>query len=197
MVDMTMGDSVVGENLVGQAQNVAELLVSPLGRRWRHVQGVAHRAAELATAVDPKQRAHLVAAAWLHDVGYAPQLVRTGFHPFDGAVYLRGRGWPEDVVNLVAHHSAARVEAQERDLSAALATFPFALSAAQDALDTADLTTSPEGEPVNFAERIDEILQRYAPDDPVHRYWLRARNMEAEAVRRTYERIGRGQSTTG
>ena len=31
----------------------------------------------------------LEAAAWLHDIGYAPSLVATGFHPLDGARYLR------------------------------------------------------------------------------------------------------------
>ena len=34
----------------------------------------------------------LVAAAWLHDIGYAPELVETGFHPLDGARYLRREG---------------------------------------------------------------------------------------------------------
>jgi len=31
-------------------------------------------------------------AAYLHDIGYAEPLVDTGFHPLDGAVYLRGLG---------------------------------------------------------------------------------------------------------
>jgi HD superfamily phosphodiesterase len=34
----------------------------------------------------------LVAAAFLHDVGYAPSLNRLGFHPGDGARFLRGHG---------------------------------------------------------------------------------------------------------
>jgi hypothetical protein len=31
----------------------------------------------------------LRAAAMLHDIGYTPSLATTGFHPFDGARYLR------------------------------------------------------------------------------------------------------------
>ncbi|MEU1246116.1 hypothetical protein [Micromonospora arida] len=31
----------------------------------------------------------LEAPAILHDVGYAPHLAKTGFHPLDGAVYLK------------------------------------------------------------------------------------------------------------
>jgi hypothetical protein len=34
-----------------------------------------------------------VAAAWLHDIGYAPAIAEsgTGFHPLDGARYLRDK----------------------------------------------------------------------------------------------------------
>ena len=31
----------------------------------------------------------MTAAAWLHDIGYAPAVDDTGFHPLDGARYLR------------------------------------------------------------------------------------------------------------
>ena len=34
----------------------------------------------------------LVAAAVLHDVGYAPTVALTGFHPLDDARYLAGLG---------------------------------------------------------------------------------------------------------
>ncbi|MFC7612339.1 hypothetical protein ACFQV2_00265 [Actinokineospora soli] len=69
----------------------------------------------------------------------------------------------------MAHHSAARYEAEVRELSAELADFPFEQSALQDALDTADLTTGPAGEPLTFDERMDEILVRYPrhPSSPV------------------------------
>lgn len=36
----------------------------------------------------------LVAAAWLHDIGYAPELRDTGFHPLDGARHLEALGAP-------------------------------------------------------------------------------------------------------
>jgi HD superfamily phosphodiesterase len=31
----------------------------------------------------------LEAAAWLHDIGYSPEIAVSGFHPLDGARYLR------------------------------------------------------------------------------------------------------------
>jgi HD superfamily phosphodiesterase len=64
------------------------LLQDPLPRRWAHVQGVAARARSLA-AVLGADADLLEAAAWLHDVGYAPGLDVTGLRALDGARYLR------------------------------------------------------------------------------------------------------------
>ena len=36
----------------------------------------------------------LVAAPWLHDIGYAVEVTDTGFHPLDGACYLASPGAP-------------------------------------------------------------------------------------------------------
>jgi putative nucleotidyltransferase with HDIG domain len=174
---------------VKHAAQLAERFVAPLGRRWRPVQAVALRAAELAVAVAEPDRKTLVAAAWLHDIGYATAISRTQFHPLDGAQYLREEGWPATIVNLVAHHSAARFEATERGLSEQLASFPFELSPLQDALDTADLTTGPDRQRLTYDERINEILHRYPPTDPVHRFWLVARPVESGAIERTEQRL--------
>ncbi|WP_344016488.1 HD domain-containing protein, partial [Streptomyces thermospinosisporus] len=57
-----------------------ELLRTSLPRRWAHTQGVAARAQVLAPLVGGN--AHVLeAAAVLHDIGYAPALAHTGFHP--------------------------------------------------------------------------------------------------------------------
>ncbi|GAA5156367.1 hypothetical protein GCM10023321_32000 [Pseudonocardia eucalypti] len=158
-----------------EARAVAERFVGPLGRRWLHVQAVARRAEELASAVPVEQRPVLVAAAWLHAIGYSPRLCHTGFHPLDGARYLRAEGWPPVVVSLVAHHSGARFEAAERGLAhTLLAEFPYEESPLHDALTAADLTTGPGGEQMTYEERISDILARYAPQHPVRRAVLRA-----------------------
>ncbi len=34
----------------------------------------------------------LVVAAYLHDIGYAPSLAIEGFHPLDGARFVREQG---------------------------------------------------------------------------------------------------------
>lgn len=109
---------VKAADLVAESARLAERFVAPLGRRWAHVQSVARAAETLSETVDETDRPVLVAAAWLHDIGYAPDLATTRFHPLDGARYLRDEGWPGRLVNLVTHHSGARFEAAERGLEA-------------------------------------------------------------------------------
>jgi hypothetical protein len=183
--------------LVEEARRLSESLVAPLGRRWDHVQAVAARATALADSVDRDDRATLIAAAWLHDIGYAPAIGHTRFHPLDGARYLQSKGWPRQIVCLVAHHSGARFEATERGLSAELEEFPFEESPVSDALVTADLTTGPGGESLTYDERINEILSRYKPDDPVHRTWTKAAPIVREAIERTRLRMAEIQPRVG
>jgi HD domain-containing protein len=91
----------------------------------------------------------LEAAAILHDVGYAPDVAVTGFHPLDGALYLADIGAPERLVNLVAHHSYALLEAELRGLPGEMARFHEEQGPIRDALWYCDQTTSPFGEPVS------------------------------------------------
>jgi HD superfamily phosphodiesterase len=95
------------------AASYAEELLSPLGDRWLHVRGVARQAQRVASILPADERDDLVAAAYLHDLGYAPSLVQTGLHPLDGARHLRALGH-ERLAGLVAHHSGAEAEAELR-----------------------------------------------------------------------------------
>jgi hypothetical protein len=79
------------------------------------VQAAAAQAGRIAPAVLPaEERETLIAAAWLHDIGYAPALAKTGFHPLDGARHLEALGVDRRLCCLVAHHSGATFEAEER-----------------------------------------------------------------------------------
>jgi len=92
--------------LIADARGLAKkLLRKALPERWRHTQGVAGRAAELAVTVPAADRPVLIAAAWLYDIGYAPGFQETGFHPLDGGLYLRSEGWDDRLAAVVAHHS--------------------------------------------------------------------------------------------
>jgi HD domain len=159
---------------VEDAAALAETKLAPvLPRRWRHVRSVARRARWVAKTLGLPD--DLVAAAWLHDIGYAPDLVQTGFHPLDGARYLRRAGIDGQVVSLVAYHSCAQIEADVRGLGDELAAeFSPADSLLADALLYCDMTTGPDGDYVRPADRLVEIRGRYGPDHEVTRFVERA-----------------------
>lgn len=177
-------------DLIAWAVELAsEKLADVLPRRWAHVQGVsrrAHTAMPLFTAADSEL---LIGAALLHDVGYAPDLIGTGFHPLDGARYLQGVDGPDRLVNLVAHHSCATLEAELRGFSDELAEFEDEKTVLRDALWWADMTTTPDGNETTVAERVAEIQARYGPDDLVSRFIRWAWDDLNTAAERTERRL--------
>jgi putative nucleotidyltransferase with HDIG domain len=175
--------------VVEWAERSAQELLAPLSTRWRHTLTVAATARQIAVVVDEADRELLIAAAYLHDIGYSPSVTQTGFHPLDGARYLANLGVPERLYCLVAHHSGAIFEAEQRGLSKELAEFDREDSPVMDALVYADMTTGPQGQPVSFEDRISEILARYVPRDPVHRAISRAKPVLGAAVERTVQRL--------
>ena len=56
------------------AEEHAASWLADRGARWDHVRGVAQQAQRVSRALDEDDRRYLVAAAWLHDIGYAPTL---------------------------------------------------------------------------------------------------------------------------
>lgn len=158
------------------AYSLSESLLSdPLPRRWAHSLGVAKRARSLAPILSEDAEL-LEAAAVLHDIGYSPGLATTGFHPLDGARFLRDQeGADERVVRLVAHHSCAVLEAEERGLRQELESeFELERPDLVEALLFCDMTTTPDGTVTTPAERLGEIVQRYGPDTIVGRFIKRA-----------------------
>ena len=155
--------------LIANARGLARKLLhkgSPV--RWLHTQGVANRAAELAVTVPADDRSMLIAAAWLHDIGYAPGIQETGFHPLDGGLYLRRAGWDDRLAALLAHHSGARFVPVERGFDSMMAEFGFEDSPVSDALTYADQpvipTRAPQVQPA--IERVETGLlnARCVPD---------------------------------
>lgn len=150
-------------DLLPWARGLAEqLLAEPLPRRWAHTQGVGHLA-ELLADILGEEAELLAAAAWLHDIGYAPTLVKTGMHQLDGARYLRDVEDAEPLIcSLVAHHSCACIEARNRGMHDELEKeFPHVGGILADALTYCDMSTTPDGELTNPKDRLAEILARY------------------------------------
>jgi len=166
------------------AASESRRLVEPLGRRWLHVQAVAGCADDVAKRLG-LDRAVLSAAAWLHDIGYAEELRSTGFHPLDGARHLRRTGCDRRVLNLVAHHSCARFEADLRGLANELvAEFKRPESEYEDALCYCDMTNGPAGDRVDAQDRLNEIRTRYGPEHLVTRFIDVAESEILASVRR-------------
>src|SRR5690349_18139930 len=139
-----MGGLVTPSVRVHDARDLAQILLDGQTERWRHTIGVARRAEELVGTVDDSAES-LMSAAWLHDIGYAPAVRDTGFHPLDGARYLDRHRWPSRLSALVAHHSGACFVSAVRNLTTELASFDREESAVSDALTYADQTVGPGG----------------------------------------------------
>jgi putative nucleotidyltransferase with HDIG domain len=184
------------DDMVDWASRLAQAELSdPLPRRWVHSQGVAARASALASVVG-QDSGLLRAAAVLHDVGYAPRLAITGFHPLDGARFLRDEhGADERLCRLVANHSFALLEAEERGLRDVLeAEFPLPdAPLLVDALVYCDMTTTPDGEPTTARDRVAEIVGRYGADSIVGRFIRRAAPEIFAAVGRVEAALGDAQ----
>lgn len=150
------------ESVTSWARSTAERYLRPLGRRWHHVAAVGALAGRIAPAFGDDAET-LVAAAYLHDIGYAPVLAVTGFHPLDGGRFVRDQGL-DRIACLVAHHSGARLEAQLRGIDGYGDEFRFEDGPLDHALTFCDLTTGPDGSPVSLTRRVEEITERYGPD---------------------------------
>lgn len=153
---------------VADARALAEARLRPLGRRWAHTMAVAERAESAATVLTEDEHAVVVAAAFVHDLGYAEGIAGTGFHHLDGARFLRDLG-EDRLAGLVAFHSAGRWEAEARGLTRELAEFDDERSLTADVLAHADLLTGPDGTPLGLAARIEEVERRYGSEHPVTR----------------------------
>lgn len=125
----------------------AQRELTSLGDRWLHTVAVARQAEQVASVLALPDDELLVAAAWLHDIGYAPALAVTGFHPLDGAVYLDRLGHRR-LACLVANHTGASNEARLRGLEGELAVFRDERSILSAALVYCDLTCGPKGQPM-------------------------------------------------
>jgi len=177
---IALATPLVTAPLVTAARALAERHLT--GDRLLHTAGVAAAAGRLSgTLTDALEPARttpalsgetprdaegqlLVAAAWLHDIGYCDAAIDTGFHPIDGARMLARLGWPERMSALVAHHSGARFVARPKGLAAQLAGYPDECSALSEALTYADQVTGARGQPLPMVDRMADMLRRHGPD---------------------------------
>lgn len=177
--------------LVIEAESLVRDLLVDDTDRLAHVLTVVRQATTVASTVDAVDRDILIAAAWLHDIGYIPALLSSGFHPLDGARYLEHHDWPGEVCDLVAHHSGARFTAELCGFRDELRHFGFTENAISDALTVADQTSGPRGQLMTVDERLREMLERQGPESPNARAHTRRANYIRGAMTRVDERSAR------
>ena len=182
---------MVALNEMDSPMNLArDLLRNDLPRRWQHVQGVAARSYAFEGILPGEHQQLLAAAGFAHDIGYADEVADTGFHAIDGARHLRRLGFDERLVELVAHHTCASIEADLREIGPMFrAEFPRNDDLPHDELLFCDLTTTPCGGVTNVRDRLAEIRVRYEPNHIVHRFIERAENDILCAASRAQEKL--------
>jgi HD domain len=164
-----------------EAEAIARRLLGDEGTRMAHVHTAGSMAARIGVLFGAQEAALLVAAATLHDVGYSPSIAQTGFHPLDGALYLRSLGLSERLCGLVAHHSEADMTAVQHGVLDLEAQFPRERSLLADALVYADMHSAPDGQMIRAEHRLADIARRRP--DPVE-------SVRASRLRAAMARVG-------
>lgn len=132
--------------------------------RLAHIRRVLQTAREIEARHPFDGR--LVAAALYHDLGYAPDLAVTGYHPIDGAMLARADGLDAEIVDAVLHHSGAWLLAQRTRPELAAEHYGPACRMMDTPLSRAltfcDNRSGPRGERFTLAQRVAEIRVRHA-----------------------------------
>ncbi len=173
-----------------EALDLSHRLLADQGTRYQHVRrasDVAQR--DLAVLFTAEDHRLLVAAAAVHDIGYAPEIAHTGFHPVDGGHYLLRQGYSHRLAALVAHHSHADLLAPDASTRLLLQPFEREASLLADALAYADMHSDLSGEPILPERRISDIERRHP--SPNARRRTAAQEGAVERVRAALARAGR------
>ncbi|MFD1721369.1 HD domain-containing protein [Amnibacterium endophyticum] len=185
----------MGDGMVGRARLLSRELLREDPQRMAHSAGVAHVVGRTATALALPERDLLVAAAWLHDVGYASPAVRRRVHGVDDAVRAEAAGMPPLVVELVAHHSCAVLEARRAGVHDVLRRFAPPPAPLMDVLDHADAVVSKQGLPRTSTIRLWEAVHRHQDDRIRYEALLVALPARERAVRRVEARLAESRRT--
>lgn len=154
------------EHVTARAESAARRILRGIEPRLSHVLAVGRKAEKV--PLSRSQANWLVAAAYLHDIGYAPALRETGLHQIDGARWLASKGHAA-LACMVAHHTCADVELELRGLAHLLDPFPRPPDVLSEALAYCDITTGPTGVNMTVEERIVEVGHRRGFGSTAHR----------------------------
>lgn len=185
----TIRVAAVEPDVIARARTLAADLLRDDPTIYEHSSRAARRAAFVTHQIPSSRTPDVVAAAWLHDIGYSARLVRTGFHPLDGALFLMSQDWPERIVRLVAHHSLASLEAPFHGVGHHLGVIESVSGIDADVLTSADLVSGPGDPPPTVDARLEAMRLADAelglvPEDVRQARYagLRAAHLRVEAL---------------
>jgi len=178
------------------AERLAALLLAGDRDRLRHVRTAAAAALLVCDTVAREDVALLLCATVLHDIGYAPAVRSSGFHPFDGGCWLLTEGAPATVAGAVARHSESLLQPGAVASPVDPAALPAAPGPVADAITYADRTTTPDGRRTTLLERLVARGGCRHPTDADDRDRLRTERL-AHAVARVEVRMARLGSDLG
>ncbi len=148
------------------AERLAAVLLAGSPERLRHLRTAAAVALTASETVAPDRLEVLLSATVLHDIGYADVVRSTGFHPLDGAEWLRAHGAPADVAGVVAHHSEAVLLPGADAYLTRLGRLPRPEPTLADVVTYADQTTTPDGRRTALLDRLRERRLRRPATGP-------------------------------
>jgi hypothetical protein len=144
--------------------------------RYAHVIGVTNKVERILRSImrdtSKEFESMCVQATLLHDIGYSPSINIENYHPIDGYVYLRDRGWASEVCRAVLEHSFAKDQLHylQPDLTHYYKLKPCSKyeQSIIEILSYADLHTSNVGGEVSIKERYENIRYRYGETSPIY-----------------------------
>ena len=153
--------------------------------RLAHVLTVASHVRETAERLDATGSVcidvdYAYRAALLHDIGYAPELQETGFHPIDGARYLERRGYPTIAADIICHSNSPEL-ARLRGLP----PISVSTSLVAELITYWDVQVAQGGIVMTYADRMSEIRARHSAQSDV----CRAHEIAEERIQMLRQRI--------
>lgn len=143
--------------------------------RFKHIIGVVDEMKLLLQHfdLDDKTRNELINIAFLHDIGYSEQVIKTGFHPLDGALFCKELGCTQEVITAVMFHSGAYKDVKMNfpDIMGCYINQNYKINDKSkiyiELITYCDLQRSPLGFKVSLEERLNDIYRRYGEDHNV------------------------------
>lgn len=115
----------------------------------------------------------LVKAAELHDIGYSEKVIRTGFHPLDGYLYLKNKVDIHVAITVLLHSLSEELIKYQLEEVQAMFFKEYQVikdigSINQlyiDIISMADMIVDSHGSECTAEERYNDIVERYGKED--------------------------------